>query len=806
MSIPLTKKQMKKLSLSILICLFWGKVQSQSDTKIFPGADQQTPSCSQYFSWINNTNEGPSEKQTLINLAFFDWLKKNYGLQLDIYAFDAGAIDGANFYGSMKSSRFRSKFPQGFGPVAAKTKAMGTSLGLWGGPDGFGDTAQQEKDRSDMMVSLVKDYNFSLFKMDAVCGPLRPEKYDAFDRMMTEIRKHNPKQILLNHRLDLGKGTGHSTTYLLGGIETYIDVFTTNKVTAPHHRALAIAREGTPGLNRLTEDCGVCISSALDYWEDDLVLQAFNRNLILAPQIYGNPWLLRDDEFPLLARLFNIHKKYNSILVNGKILPAEKYGPTALSRGDDATRLLTLRNLSWKPVKYTVALDQTIGLANKERVSVMKYHPEEEFMGAFNYGSSLEVEVAPFRSLLLQLSTSAVKEGSISGVKYHVIKDIPGQPLEIELLGMPGEKAKISLTGEYSNYKAATINNKSAAALLKGKTMDIHFQGKPLLEKFHRKLGDMQSIPVPADASSLYEASCFAADNNALEVRSLYRSGETKIPEVKAARDAFFNQSAFVGRDIWDKNLFDGDQATCFSINQRYSEKQKPQSAFRLDLGKVQHIDSLLISVPDAYVLSPWKLEEGITASVSKDLKNWKQLTFLGATKMRIDLSGIDSIRYLKVKEAPMRINEIKGILANKEIVRDQWRASNLFKNSFTTNRTWSKDFVLNEIPKGSYLCIAINGEHGVEGAYAAVKIGGQIYGCPDRSPSYPANTFEYPVQEVTKNYTYYFPLTADMVGKKMEAFVIASDKNTALSPELWISAYPVPYEKMQLKLIKKSN
>jgi len=30
------------------------------------GADQHTPSVPQYFSWINNTNEGSTEKQTLI--------------------------------------------------------------------------------------------------------------------------------------------------------------------------------------------------------------------------------------------------------------------------------------------------------------------------------------------------------------------------------------------------------------------------------------------------------------------------------------------------------------------------------------------------------------------------------------------------------------------------------------------------------------------------------------------------------------------------------------------------------------------
>ena len=39
------------------------------------GAEERTPSRSQYFSWINNTNEGSTEKHTLINLAFFKYLK-----------------------------------------------------------------------------------------------------------------------------------------------------------------------------------------------------------------------------------------------------------------------------------------------------------------------------------------------------------------------------------------------------------------------------------------------------------------------------------------------------------------------------------------------------------------------------------------------------------------------------------------------------------------------------------------------------------------------------------------------------------
>jgi hypothetical protein len=63
---------------------------------VFPGADRRTPSRAQYFSWINNANEGATEEQTLANLEFFRWLKDEFGMQLDIYAFDAGAIDGAD--------------------------------------------------------------------------------------------------------------------------------------------------------------------------------------------------------------------------------------------------------------------------------------------------------------------------------------------------------------------------------------------------------------------------------------------------------------------------------------------------------------------------------------------------------------------------------------------------------------------------------------------------------------------------------------------------------------------------------------
>ena len=48
-------------------------------------------------------------------------------------------------------------------------------MGVWLGPDGFGNTPEEEKARTDMLVKLCRDYHFHLFKVDAVCGQLRTE-------------------------------------------------------------------------------------------------------------------------------------------------------------------------------------------------------------------------------------------------------------------------------------------------------------------------------------------------------------------------------------------------------------------------------------------------------------------------------------------------------------------------------------------------------------------------------------------------------------------------------------------------------
>jgi hypothetical protein len=793
----------KILTIIFLFHTLTAGLSPETQKSVFPGADEKTPSRAQYFSWINNTNEGATEIQTLINLDFFQWLHDEYGMVLDIYAFDAGAIDGKRFYGQVDSDRFREQFPNGFTPLFKKAIVMGTRLGVWGGPDGFGHTPEEEQTRIHQMVSLCRDFNFALFKFDAVCGPLRPEKEDAFIRMMTLCRKYSPDLILLNHRLGLERAQMYATTFLWEGKETYIDVFSTNRVTAPHHRADALSRGLPPNLKRLTEDHGVCLSSCLDYWDDDLILQAFNRCLILAPQLYGNPWLLRDDEFPKLARIYNLHRKYRDILVNGKILPENQYGPFAISRGDEAARFITLRNLGWEPVSYTIHLDKRIGLTADGAVQCRQFHPKERILGTFKKGHSVSVEVAPFRSCLLLVTTKACSEPGVLGCDYEVVRNAPGKPVLIKLKGMPGTKAQITLAPGSGTFKTTVLEGKNADRLVSGKSVMVRFPGKRLKHRFHRKLAELEECEIPGYAEALYEATVFAGDNNALEVRSLLHSGPSRIPQVKKAREAFFHQAVFVERGIWDRNLFDGDMATGFWPSRKYNIDQRVEGGcFRLDLGEVTNVDHIVLRVPDEYSLQPLLNDEGNYVDVSTDLRTWERLTYLAGKQMVIRLPR--PVRYLRFRIFPDRICEIEGYKNGRMLSRELWRASNLFAHPAKRKpiKAWHAQNTLDEWVKGSHLCIALEGEHGVEGAYAALEVDGKLRGCLDRASSFPSNTWEYVNARRDKNYTYYAPVTKEMINKPIDVYVLAYDKKkTDIKPIVWISAYPLPFENKSLQL-----
>ncbi len=779
---------------------------------------EKTPSRSHYFDWINSQYEGTTETQTLINMDFFQWLHDEYGTVLDIYALDVGNIDDGPYtagvgrlipyhYGTMHSEEFKSQFPNGFMPLVKKAAGFGGRLAVWMGPDGFGTTPEEEKARIDMLISLCRDYNFIAFKIDAVAGQLRPEKQEIFKRTIDTCRTYCPDLMILNHRVNFGAAQPVVTTSLWEGVETYIDVFMPNDRTAIHHRAGALARELPPGLTRRLEDHGVCLSSCLDFWEDELVLQAFNRSLLLSPSIYGNPWFLRDDEFPKLARIFNLHRRYKNILVEAIALPEDQYGFFAVSRGDSRTRFITLRNLTWNTRTYRIQLDESIGLKKNEDVSARQLFPSERIVGHFKWGKSLEVEVLPFRTGLFLASTRQIDEWGIRGCDYEIVRDTPGRPVVIKLLGMPGSTAKIQLPTEYRKFRTARVDGVEMNDLIRGKEIKVNFPGQESKETWHRKIGVLQSCRVPADAEALFEATCFAADSNALEVRGVQRSGPSNIPHVIAARDAFFKKNMFVNRGIWDKNLFDSDLNTFFIA-------RLDKRALRVDFGETLHMDKLVIRIRDReeHDLNPalHTFDDDTKAQVSADLIIWTTLELGCRGKGTIALANVPSdfpIRYLRIHGAPQRIAEIEAYLKGKRLERSKWRASNLF-HSYKDRpavSAWSLPFRLKEIRKNSYLAVALNGRHGNEGAYAALRMGDRYIGAPDRSVSFPSNTWEYFNVVSEKDYTYYFPLNPEMTGKDMEIVVlILQDGLNEIKPEAWITAYAIPYESRELVLFTK--
>ncbi|WP_155808746.1 hypothetical protein [Xylanibacter brevis] len=680
------------------------------------------PARAEYFSWINNTNEGADEQQTLVNLNYFQWLKNTYGMQLDIYAFDAGAVDGSRWYGTMDSERFKTHFPHSFDVINEKANRMGTRMGLWGGPDGFGQTPATAEARKQMLADLCRKYGWALFKFDAVCGPLQPSHAADFADMLGRCRSYSPDLILLNHRLGLAEADSYATTQLWEGRESYTDVNSTNWQTAPHHRAGAMSRTLVPELRRTVEDHGVCLSSCLDGWDDELVLSAFGRNLVLAPQIYGNPWLLRDEEQARMARLFNIHRHYAPLMNTGLILPS-RYGDFAVSRGNEQLRVIVLRNLEWTPRTVQLKLDDEMGLTKHGRVTLMEYHPNERKIGSFAYGSTVKVTVQPFRALLLVATT---KTARLLPVKEH-----------------------------HSDVSV-------------------------------KACGEMTPTDVPADADCLYESLMFALDNNALEVRSLQRAGQTAVPQVQAARDAFFHQPTFVERGIWDDYLFDENPSTGFFPSSCQGDQRIAGGCLRVDLGSDIYVDSIRLYTPSYFGLRPMQPFEGQMAAISSDLNLWQEQMFLADTLTTLPVQR--KMRYLKVYNAPQQLSEVEVYAGGKKLAATGFKANNLFAPSFHAVRAWTLQVKVPQVEGDAKLCVALEGQHGVEGAYAVARVGEHVVAAGDRAPSYPSNTFESNVERRDRNYTYYIKVTPEMENQLVDVFVLGNEACSAdLKPTVYL-------------------
>jgi hypothetical protein len=425
----------------------------------------------------------------------------------------------------------------------------------------------------------------------------------------------------------------------------------------------------------------------------------------------------------------------------------------------------------------------------------------------------------------MMVSSEASRELGVTGCAYEVVRDVPGKPAIINLLGMPGTSARITLPAQPRKFAKATLAGNPAGGLLAGKSQEVEFPDEALKQPWHRKLNDLKPVEVPADAGSLYEATCFAADNNAMEIRSLFRSGATRIPQVRASRDEFLGQKLLVERGVWDRYLFDNDPGTFFRLRQTAIW----QGALRIDMGTATPIDQLVLENVDNR-FNPSEV------FVSADLKDWtavpthiepekpaeatvlkgsysgtKEWETIQVNRITIDLpKDLRTPRYIKIPGKAINVGEAIGYSKGVQIDRTLWRASNVFADyaKAPAQRAWSGSFRLDEAAKGSYLVIPCNGKHGRDGAYAALRMEGRWIGAPQRAKAYPANPWEAGNGHPDANLSYFFPITEDMLGKTIDAVVLQfeSEGNPKIplgefTSEVWITAYPIPYVSKQLVL-----
>ena len=662
-------------------------------------------------------------------------------------------------------------------------------MGLWGGPDGYGESESDALSRREFLVHLCRDYNWALFKFDAVCGELRPEKRKEFEKTLVKCREYSPDLILLNHRNNLGEMEKYATTFLWEGVETYTDVHVYNTLTAPHNRAYLFSRGHTPELKRLTEDHGVCLSSSLDYFEDDLVYQAFNRCLILAPEIYGNPWLLRDDELPLLARVFNLHRKHREILVDGMALDSS-FGENAVVRGNGLKRFLCTGSATWQSKFINLPLNSKIGLKKCQKVCVIRRFPTEKFIGEFDYGSKVCVELLPFRACLFEICASSECDNVITGCEYSVLHETNGVIDKINLLK---RDKKVTL---YSPKTQKTLK------VFEGESFDLSLQ-KPI------KLASTSACEIPKNHEFLYEKIHFELNNDSLEKRCLVRAGKTNIEQVQKARDAFFNQYSYRLRATDGERLFDSN------FNGVYDQKSRSYINFdnrkgfrieggclRVDFGKVVNVDKVQIEFFEANKGQDDHSFEKQTvldkADFSTDLKNWKKAPLNGVSKVcdeRVEylayycdktqfINGVRScaefsvnakFRYFRLPCQPDRLFAVKFFANGKQITPKKPHVNNLFAHysKKITKNASSVTVNLNSLPKNPYLALAVEGETGSENVCCIAKVDNKYYVFPNRAPSYVVNSYEYPVHPVNGHYTFYLPVKKQWAGKDIKVTVL---------------------------------
>jgi hypothetical protein len=746
-----------------------------------------------YFDWLCHDNSGPRESEVLANFAALLRLKELYGLQFDIYNSDAGLVESQGTYYPQFKANFLSRFPAGLKPLAEGSKALGMRLGLWLGPDGFGDRAEAMTARKEQLLSWVRDFNVGLFKLDTVVSELAhpdryilEKKYQSLADALSEARRIDPGFIAINHRINNSPYMLTITDCLLWrGEETYIDVHISNETASLYNRDCSIGRElsseffGTPF--RQFEDHGICFNSCLEKWEDDLVTQAFGRASVLSPEMYGTFFFLGDEDYPRLARLIQLHKRLEPLLKMAYPLPGGD-----IAHADGASSVVLVRNMTWEPAVKTIPLDASIGLAAAPGapLTVRQRHPWEMLMkragdGAV-LGGTLPVELDPFSLRLIQIDTVAPAEPLVAGVPYEIVPGPDARSFDIKLLGTPGRKADVA----FLNFGGRTVRTSAGLPVPTGEApWRITFPGTSPAGPSFAQLADFRDDPAAAaDGTRLAELAKFTIDDDALEIREMVRLKRepSNLAEIEACRAYMWDKVAAAEGTFL--NAFDGDPGTRWSdgfprrnpFTGSPAAYRSETSLWRIDLGQPTDLATLelrvvrrtdaafLEAIETSSDLRTWTRTDGSSLAAAESIPAAGSLRQRGKTIKIFDVDAGDKRpvviaiplaggpwRYVRIRGRNFGVSEILGYDGSgRSLDRSGWRATNFLGETPAPRRVLSAIHVPAEDSPGREYAIAVTAGPAkfdpVDGVYVVALVDGRPVVPRHRAPSYPYHNYEW--------------------------------------------------------------
>jgi len=774
-----------------------------------------------YFDWLCHDNSGPLESEILANFAVLKKLRELYGFQFDIYNSDAGLVESQGTYFPEYRPVFDKRFPQGLRAIADAAQELDMKLGLWIGPDGFGETPESMALRREQLVEWVRDFNVGLFKLDTVVSPLRHEdkyilekKYQSLVDALSEARRIDPDFVAINHRVNQSPYMLTITDCLLWrGQETYIDVHITNTDSALYNRSCSIGRSlyseffGVPF--RQFEDHGICFNSLIENWEDDFVTQAFGRASVISPEMYGAFFFLPDEDYPKLARLIQFHKRSQPLLT--RAFPLENGD---IAHGNGRSALIVLRNPTWESVKRPVRIDETIGLARNGRGSVIvrQRHPYERLLAGpedgVGWGGMIDIELEPFDVRLIQVDSDMPEEPFIGGVSYEIVPGPEDSRFNVKLMGEPGQKAEL----EFFNFAGLDVALAETDVSVRTQhPFTINFAGTSGERKYFELLGVCtDQNPGASSGSLLPELAKFRIDDDALEMRVLrtLKKSPSRWPEVEACREYMWNK--VIAAEGSHRNAFDGDPETRWSdgyprrspFTGSPSPYRSDDSLWRIDMGEKIELKRLELDVVrntqtafiEAVELSPdletWSRVPTQDLTGKDDIPFLKEIRRRDQSVLIYDVDAGDGRartltvelpegrnRYLRIHGRNFSVSEIRGYdAAGTPLDRSDWRATNFFGPTPEPRRVLHLEPFVEDVWPGQEIAVSVNAAariiDPVDGVYVIVSVDGEIHVPVHRVPSYPYHNYEWNCswlkRQKLSGLTFRFPVRKDWKGKRL--------------------------------------